>query len=173
MLEEHHEHEERSIFPHVRTSEPEMVAELEAQHEEVRRLLAATSEAVAATRAAAADSGAAEQAAHLNRRFNDLAAYFLTHLAHEEAAVLPASQAHFSDPELAAMQQEIMGNIPPERYADWMRLMLGALSRAELTGMFAGMKASAPPEALEGMKKMAAGIVGEVRWTAIARDAGL
>jgi hypothetical protein len=39
--------------------------------------------------------------------------------------------------------------------------------------MFAGMKTSSPPELLEGMKKMAAGIVGKRCWTAIARDAGL
>lgn len=172
LLEEHHDHEERSIFPHLRAFEPEMIAELESQHAEVRRLLGVTGEALAATRSAAT-KGRAEPGAELNRRFNELAAFFLTHLVHEEVTALPASQAHFADADLAAMQAEIVAGIPPDRYGEWMRWMLPALNRAELTGMFQDMKASAPPAALEGMKALAAGVLDPARWAAVSRAAGL
>ena len=172
LLEEHHDHEERSIFPRVRAFEPELIAELESQHAEVRRLLGVTSEALAATRSADAD-GRVAAGTELNRRLNELVAFYLTHLSHEELTALPATQAHFSDAELAAMQGEIIGNIPPDRYGEWMRWMLPALNRTELTGMFLGMKASAPPAALEGMKALAAGVLGPERWAAVSRAAGL
>ena len=55
LLEEHHDHEERSIFPRVRAFEPKLIAELESQHAEVRRLLGVTREALAVTRAAPAE----------------------------------------------------------------------------------------------------------------------
>ena len=86
---------------------------------------------------------------------------------------MPATQTHFSDVDLAAMQGEIVGNIPPDRYGEWMRWMLPALNRTELTGMFLGMKASAPPPALEGMKALAAGVLEPERWAAVSRAAGL
>jgi hemerythrin-like domain-containing protein len=172
MLEEHHELEERAVFPHVRRFEPEMVTQLEAQHEEVRRRLGTTGNALAVVRGAGIDDGQAA-AAQLNRRFNDLVAYYLTHLAYEEDTALPATQRHFSDDELQAMQAEILGAITPDRYADWMKWMLSALNRVELTDMFRGMKATAPPAALEGMKQLAAAVLGQDRWEAVARQAQL
>ena len=172
LLAEHHEHEERAIFPNVRSFEPEMIAELEAQHQEVHRRIAVTREALAAARAAAAGELAAA-CTRLDRRYNELTANYLTHLAHEEVTVLPATQEHFDDAQLAAMQGDIVSGMPTDRYCEWLRWMLPALNRRELTGMFAGMKASAPPATLDTMKKLATEVLEPQRWAAVSRAAGL
>ena len=44
----------------------------------------------------------------LNRRYNELTALFLEHLAHEEATLLPATWKHFDDAQLVAIQGAII-----------------------------------------------------------------
>ncbi len=49
----------------------------------------------------------------LNRRFNELIAFYFDHLAREEVEVLPATWRHFDDGELMAIQGAIVGEAEP------------------------------------------------------------
>jgi len=173
MLTEHHGHEETYVFPAVRAFEPGMIDEFEAEHREIERLLAHVDAALAATRAASDASAAKEAGGELSRRFNELAAYYLGHLAREEVTLLPATQAHFGDEELLAMRAQIMASMTPERYAEWLAWMLPALNLDELGGMLAGAKATAPPPALQELTSIAERTLEARRWTAVRRRAGL
>ncbi len=46
----------------------------------------------------------------LNRRFNELVAFYFQHLAQEEVTILPATWGHFEDDQLMAIQGTIMAS---------------------------------------------------------------
>jgi hemerythrin-like domain-containing protein len=171
-LQEHHDIEETFVFPEVRPFEPQLVDHLQAQHHEVQRLLGAAGEALGACRTA----GAADRmgaGADLNRRFNELAAFYLEHLAHEEASLLPATWKHFDDPQLMAIQGSIMSSMPPAQLLQSLEWMFKGLNRAELVGLLGGAKASVPAPALEAIKTLGAETMEQAAWEVVREQAGL
>ena len=146
-----------------------MIDEPEADHREIERRLDVAGEAIAAVRSAGDGDAWLGAGVALNRRFNELVAVYLAHLAREEVTILPATWEHFYDAELGAMQGAIVASIPPDRYGEWLTWMLRGLSRPELVGMFAGARASAPPPALEGMTRLAEATLGQARWAWLSR----
>ena len=112
LLKEHHEVEEEFVFPRVRPFEEEIIDDLQAQHQEVERLLGAAG--LAMDEAKTADAGSRVGAGvDLNRRYNELTGFYLQHLAHEEATLLPATWRHFDDAQLMAIQGAIMSSMQP------------------------------------------------------------
>ena len=130
-LQQHHDLEEEFVFPKVRPFEAAIVDDLQAQHDQVERLLGTA--AVAVDAATSADSAARGGAGvDLNRRYNELTALFLEHLAHEEATLLPATWKHFDDTQLVAIQAAIIQAQRPEDLMETLRWMFKGLNRPEL-----------------------------------------
>jgi hypothetical protein len=172
LMREHHDTEEEFVFPEVSRFDPSLVDELQSQHRTIETLLALAGDAVAAVDTADAVSRP-EAGVELNRRFNELVAFYLEHLAHEEVTILPFTWEHFSDAELGAMQGAIMASLKPQLALDWMSWMFRGLNRAELVGMLAGAKAAMPAPALEGIKDLGAANLEPARWAAVREQAGL
>ena len=171
-LQEHHDIEEEFVFPEARPFEPQLIEHLQAQHQEVERLLGAAREALDVSRRA--DPGAAMDAGvGLNRRFNELAAFYLEHLAHEEATLLPATWKHFDDARLMAIQGSIMASMPPGQLLESLEWMFKGLNRAELVGILGGAKASVPPPALEAIRALGAATMAPEAWELVREQAGL
>ena len=53
------------------------------------------------------------------------------------------------------MEQNIMGSVAPQQMGEWLGVICSSLNADELTGMLGGMKATAPPQVVEGMLKLA------------------
>ena len=87
--------------------------------------------------------------------FNTFIGSYLAHLDQEETVLEKALLDHFTDQELMVMEQEIMGSVPPQRMGEWLPMICANLNADELTGMLGGMKASAPPQVVEGLLKLA------------------
>lgn len=172
LLQEHHDLEEQFVFPPVKQFEPLLVDELQAQHDEVERLLAIASGALVGVRAADA-GGRLGAGADLNRRFNELTAVFLEHLAHEEATLLPATWKHFTDEQLGAIQEAIMAFMPPERLMQALEWMFKGLNRTELVEILGGAEATMPPPALDAVKALGAEILAPDAWEAVRVQSGL
>jgi hypothetical protein len=173
LLHEHGGHEEHFIFPPLRRFEPDLVAEMLETHRGIEARITAVRGAAEHVRAASAVDARAEAGDELGRRFNELAAAYLSHVAREEVTVLPATRRHFGDEELMAMRAAIIQSQPPEQYEEWLRWMLPALNPAELTGMLAGAKATVPPPVFEEMTAVARAALGDERWRQVAEAAGL
>ena len=172
LMREHHETEEKFVFPEVSRFDKALIDELQSQHRAIETLLAIAGDAVAAVEAADAASRP-EAGAELNRRFNELVAFYFEHLAHEEVTILPVTLEHFSDAELGAIQGEIMGSLRPQLALDWLSWMFRGLNRQELVGMLAGAKAAMPAPALEGVKDLGATNLEPERWALVREQAGL
>jgi hypothetical protein len=149
-----------------------LIDELQGQHRTIETLLAIAGDAVATLEAADAASRS-EAGDELNRRFNELVAFYLEHLAHEEVTILPASWEHLSDAELGAIQDSIMASLRPQLALDWLSWMFRGLNRQELVGMLVGAKAAMPAPALEGIKDLGAANLEPERWATVREQAGL
>jgi len=109
----------------------------------------------------------------LNRSADELFAYYMTHMNKEEVAMLPATWQHLTDEQILEIRAIVEANIPPERYAEWMRWVLPSLNVNELVEMFTGMKKGAPPQVLENMVHIAGTAVDEERWKTVKTRVGL
>ena len=172
LMREHHDTEEEFVFPQVRPYDESLIDELQSQHRTIETLLAIAGDAVAVVDAA--DPWSRQEAGvELNRRFNELAAFYLQHLAQEEVTVIPVTWEHFSDDELAAIQGAIMASMRPQLALDWLGWMFRGLNRQELVAMLAGAKATMPEPALDGIRDLGAANLEPARWAIVREQAGL
>jgi hypothetical protein len=172
LMHDHHATEEKQFFPELMPFEPALVGEMLLQHEEVVRLLGVTQEARGMVETSGED-GRVEAGAELNRRFNELVAFYLEHLAQEEAKVLPAMWRHLDDERLIALQAKIVAESDPETLFQWLGWMFRGLNHTELVGLLTGAKTGMPAEALEAVKALGASTMEPARWEAVRREAGI
>lgn len=172
MLHEHTGHEDKEVFPKVRAFEPAMVEMLAHEHQEVVLKLAALSKIGKEILETKDSIQRVELGIKLNHSANELFSYYLAHLAKEEVTILPATWQHFTDEELATIRATVDRKIPPDRYAQWMRWVLGSLNVHELIEMFAGLRKNSSPEFLENMVHIADIVVDKERWETVMTGVG-
>jgi len=171
-LRHHHDLEEEHVFPRVKPFEEQLIDDLQLEHDQVERLLGVA--AVAAEETASADTAARVGAGvELNRRYNELTALFLEHLAHEEATLLPATWKHFDDAQLIAIQGVIITAQQPEDLMQSLQWMFKGLNRLELVDLLSAAKATMPPPALEAVRQMGATSMEPAAWAVVREQAGL
>jgi hypothetical protein len=173
LLHEHSAHEEHFIFSELRRFEPGLVEELEGAHKTIARKIASAQAAATQTQEAAAAADKLSAGAELNRRFNELVAFSLSHNNDEERRAVAATTGHFPDEQLVNMRAGIQAGQTPERAAEWAGWMLPSLSGPELAGLPAGARASVPPPVFAGMVQVARGALGEERRQKAAAAEGL
>jgi hypothetical protein len=172
LLHEHAVHEERFVFSELRRFDAGLADELQGAHRTIDKKIEAVRAAVAQT-AEAPDAGKLETGAELNRRFNELVAFSLSHNNDEERRAVAATTRYFSGEELAAMRMGMQASQTRERAAEWARWVLPALSLPELAGLLADMQGTVPPPAFEGATRVARQALGEEKWCEVALAAGL
>jgi hemerythrin HHE cation binding domain-containing protein len=140
FLDEHAGHEDAVILPVVEAHVPELFIALREEHarldglqRDVTRLAARLGDASEAERIAIGR--------RLHDRFELVVAEHLHHMHREEHDVQRTLRAHRGDDELRALHARILGRIPPPRGAEWMELMLPALSGPERSALAADVAA--------------------------------
>jgi hypothetical protein len=172
QMQHHHDLEEEHVFPRVRPYEEQMIDDLQAQHDHVERLLgaaAASADAVSSGDPATRPGAGIE----LNRRYNELVALFLDHLAHEEDTLLPATWKHFDDAQLVAVQAAIISSQQPEDLMQTLHWMFRGLNRPELVGMLSAAGATMPPPALAAIRELGAASMEPAAWQVVREQSGL
>jgi hemerythrin-like domain-containing protein len=173
LLHEHAGYEDRTVFAATHKFEPEIIDRLEAEHHQIGTHLDQVHHSIDRVKAATTDQERIEAGAGLNRSVNQFIAFYLGHLAHEEDTVLPATFKYFTDEELTGMRAEVQKTTTAARFAEWMRWMYPSVNINELTEMFKGLKAHAPPPFYEAMSQVAHMSLGELRWRDLQLRAGL
>jgi hemerythrin-like domain-containing protein len=173
LLHEHAGYEDRTVFAATRKFEPEIIDRLEDEHHQIGTHLDQVHHSIDRVKAATTDQDRIDAGAALNRSVNQFIAFYLGHLAHEEDTVLPATFKYFTDEELTGMRAEVQKTTTPARFAEWMRWMYPSVNINELTEMFRGLKAHAPPPFYEAMSQVAHMSLGELRWRDLRLRAGL
>jgi hypothetical protein len=173
MLHEHAMYEDTTVLAAARKFDAELVDNLESEHRELGNRQAVVDEAVSRVESAASAAERIEAGAELNRCVNEFIGFYLTHLAHEERTILPASLKFFNDQELLGMRVAVQRSVSPGRFEEWMRWMFPAISMPELTEIFSGLNAHAPRPFFLAMSQIARVSLGEVRWRKVQQRAGL
>jgi len=134
-LRDHAEHEDRHVIPRLAELDAALAAALEAEHPRLER--AALAVDTLWPRITAAPSGPARAAVgrELVRRFQTFVAQQLQHMDREEREVTAVLWAGMTDAEIGAISGRIVAEIAPARMAEFMELILPALSRPEREAM--------------------------------------
>ncbi|PSJ56632.1 hemerythrin domain-containing protein [Pseudaminobacter soli (ex Li et al. 2025)] len=151
----HLEHEDRHIHDALRTRGAASVDRLDHQHDDHRATFAELETLLASIEAASA-----EERPGLGRRlylaFGTYVAHDLEHMHEEETVAAPQLWSLFSDAEMMAIENRIVGSLPPEKAMAFMRLMIPAINPAERAALLGGMKQQAPREAFDAVIEFAA-----------------
>ena len=172
LLIEHAENEERYGQPLLDPAETNLAATIEAAHQELETEIHAVVKAYRQLGDANEDQALSSGKSAYYQLAGFIGRYFV-HMSTEEHDVMPYLQDRMSDPELMDVQNQLRASIPPPRMADYLRLMIPAMNIQERTAMFSGMKAFAPPEALNGACKLAESVLDKQAWNDLCDKVGL
>ena len=172
LLSEHAENEDMYVQPLLDPAETDLAATIEAAHQELETEINAVMEAY--QQLGETDEEQAPSAG--KSAYYKLSAFigrYLVHMSTEELDVMPYLQGRLTDPELMDITNQLRGSIPPPRMADYLKLMIPAMNIQERTAMFSGMKAFAPPEALDGACQLAQSVLDKQEWQDLCEKVGL
>lgn len=164
FLDEHLVHEDTYVAPVLAEIAPDLAPTLAGQHTDHERCSAELKATVARLHEGAGDPLA--EGAGLCAQFNALVAEQTEHMNLEESRANEVLWANRTDEQLAEIRGAIQGSIPPERFGEFLAIMLPNMNYHELTGMLGGIKTMAPPPVFEVVSGIARDTLGD-RWAAI------
>ncbi|MCU0311024.1 MAG: hemerythrin domain-containing protein [Acidimicrobiales bacterium] len=154
LLVDHAEHEDTHIHPVLTDVRPDLAAQMAEDHEAIEARFDALRD-LALLVASVPVPEVRLVADRLYLQFAELTGVYLLHQDAEEWVVMPALEQAIGVPATVAINEAIVGSIPPEKMAASLAVMLPAMNvddRAELLG---GMQAGAPPEVFAGVWALA------------------
>ena len=172
LLTEHAEHEETFVHPPLEIRVPGITKSFEQNHEDDERLFEQLRDLGGQIEAARDSDQKVDLGNQIYSVFNTYIGDYLGHLDREEAELEQALWDHFTDQELADIDHELMGSIPPERMAVWVGVICKSWNASELTDILAAMKQVTPPEAFAGMLQMGEQATPAATWATVRRALG-
>jgi hypothetical protein len=173
LLHTHARHEDDQAFPATGAFASRLVAELIRDHREFDERLRAVETHGTALRALSDPAGRVAAGKALTLEMNEFFARYLAHMNREEAELVPLMNRHMTDEQIVALIGAVEAAMPPERFHAYLRWMYPALNVEELTEIFAGMRAEAPPEMLREFVAIAEAAVPPERWRTVRARVGL
>lgn len=168
LCRHHLQHENDFMHPALERAQANAAVRTADEHIEHLEAIAALELQLVATDSATG----VERGAAMHRLYLQLAAFVaenIEHMHREETANNAIFQRYYSDPELLALEGEIINQIPPEEMAVWLRWMIPHMNAAERLQMFADSKLHAPRAAYEGMLALARERLSQHDWYKLER----
>jgi len=173
LLAEHGGHEDRFLFPRLLDQEPELVRTADNHHKEIHRKIDALHPALRTIVEEPDATCRVEAGERLNRELNGLLAFYLSHLCFEEERLLPVTHQALTDDEIIKIRISIQKSMPAERYAEFLKLMLASANDPELVALLNGLKAGAPPPAVQHLVQMFEQVLPAARTKMLRERAGV
>jgi hypothetical protein len=145
----HGGHEEQFIFPRLVDHAPELVTTALEHHHEIHGKIESLHRSLRTTAEEPDASCRVDAGEQLNRELNDLLALYQTHLCFEENFLQPVTYQALTDEEIIGIRVAIQKSIPPDVYAEFLKVVLASANNPELVSILAGTKAAAPPAAVQ------------------------
>ena len=172
LLQEHAGHEETFVHPALESRVPGITKPFEENHEDDERLFDRMRELGSQIEAVGDNDQRMALGNQLYGIFNTYIGDYLDHLGREEAELEQALWDHYTDQELADIDHQIIGSVPPERMAVLVPVICNSWNASELTAILAGMKQGAPPDAFAGMMKMMEQATPAATWETVRKALG-
>lgn len=168
----HLEHENQFVHAAIEARAPGASERIGHEHEEHVRHIATLADAVAVLRGCAPEHRLAAAA----RLYGELAlfvAHNFEHMHVEETAHNAVLWARYTDAELVAIHDALVGSIPPEEMMLAMRWMVPFLNPVERAGMLGDVKSKAPAPAFAAIVETTRPHLQAGEWAKLARALGL
>jgi iron-sulfur cluster repair protein YtfE (RIC family) len=172
FLDEHARHEDAHLMPLVANADFQLAQSVDGEHAQLEASMRGL-ERLAAQLDAATNGSRAALAAELERHMERMVAEQLVHMQREETQVNSALWARFSDEDLEQAHNKILADIAPARMAEWLEVMLPALSEAECAEVVAKLHAHAPREAFDALTAKARARIGDDAWRRMCARAAI
>jgi hypothetical protein len=169
LCELHLKDENEFVHPALERARPGSAARIAGEHEHHREAFADLRDLAGLV----AHSAASSRAAALGRLYRALALFVADNFQHmqvEETAHNAVLWTAYTDAELAAIEQAIVGSIPPQAMAEALHWFFPALNAPERAGMLAGMRQGMPPQAFSGVLGIAEATLPAADHAKLQRD---
>jgi hypothetical protein len=173
ILAHHAVDEESVIFPTVTRVGNKLITELISEHHDLTRRELEIAKAGHELLSMDSADARVRAGVQLNIAANQLFGAYITHMNREEVELVPLMQEHFSDPEMAAMQGKIIGQMSPDRVFAILGWMLPSLNVMELSRLLSSLKGAAPPPFMKAVSDLCAARVDPARWDTVRLRVGL
>jgi hypothetical protein len=159
FLDEHTDHEDAVVMPELQALSPELHAALQSDHARTTGLERELGQLIERL-----ERASVTERVSLGRRIHDrvwtLAAEHVRHMQREEQDAMRMLWAHRNDDELRAIHGRILARIAPPRTADWLALMLPAMSLSERAAVIGELRAKLPANVLGALLAPARAALG-------------
>jgi Hemerythrin HHE cation binding domain len=168
LLAGHAEHEDAAIQPVLEARLPDLAERVEVDHV----ALEARMDDLAQMASEAAALTVPDPASKVHRLYLALASFTSDYLVHqdvEERVIMPALEAVVGVPEVVAIHQAILANMPPDEMAKGLAVMFPAMNIDDRAALLGGMRAGAPAEVFEGVWSLVGSVLEVDDHRALAR----
>jgi hypothetical protein len=172
MLVDHAEHEDSRIQPVLEEHLPALAEQIASDHETLETRL----HDLAARAAAAVDAHVDSQRREIHHLYLELASFtaaYLEHQDHEERVVMPALERAIGVDAVVGIHEAIIANIPPDRMARFLAVMLPAMNIDDRTELLGGMQAGAPVEVFDAVWSLAGSVLTAADRSVLATRLGV
>ncbi|MFD2573864.1 hemerythrin domain-containing protein [Spirosoma soli] len=154
-FDDHAEHEDRCILPHIHKHSAQLVDEFEKDHEVDHRLTQTLFGHIQEWETANSASQREAIGQQILFAFNDFIAFNLYHMNKEETVLIDLLWQHYTDADIQQMQQAILQSIPPQTLMAESRWMMRSINDKEVIGWLSGVKQEAPAFVYDTFLQMA------------------
>ena len=171
VLESHADHEDTVINPALEPHLPELTERISADHERLDAAFSRVVELAATDAVCDRDRRRTMQLLHL-----DLAAFTSAYLGHqdlEERVVMPALEDAIGPDAVLGLHIAIVSSIPPAEMMRSLAFMLPAMNLDDRADMLGGIRATAPPQAFDGVWSLARSVLEPADHVALGRRLGV
>jgi iron-sulfur cluster repair protein YtfE (RIC family) len=160
MLEAHAAHEHKHFFPLLAQHAPEIVAQVEAAHEDLEDELITLTDVIAL----AAGKRSREHGLAVYRQVSAFVANYMLHILDEETIVMPAIWQHCTDAEINAARLSFQADQSPAGVARSRRAIVTAVTEAELVTTALGVQRGSTEEEFKAFMTDARQLLEPPKW---------
>ena len=160
MLEAHAAHEHKHFFPLLDHYAPEIVAQVEAAHEDLEHDLITLTDTIAV----AAGKRSPEHGLAVYRQVSAFVASYLLHILDEETVVMPAIWQHCTDADICAARLAFQAEQSPAGVIRSRRAIVTAITHAELVTTALGVQRGSTEEVFKAFMTDARQLLEPPEW---------
>ncbi|QMW04996.1 hemerythrin domain-containing protein [Spirosoma foliorum] len=155
FFDEHAEHEDRFILPHIRKQNAQLIDELEKDHEIDHRLTQSLFDHIQEWRTTTSENQLEAIGQRIHFAFSEFIGFNLYHMNKEETVLIYLLWKHYTDEEIRHMEHEIIEAISPQTLMAESRWMMRSINDKEVIEWLSGVKQGAPVFVFDSFLQMA------------------
>jgi hypothetical protein len=172
LFHAHHGHEDAFIKPILQSVDAHLDATVDRGHEHIDTDLDEL-DAMADAMVSASGGSAVVAGLALYHRLAVFTASYLAHMALEEGEVMETLRAALSTAQLFEVDMALRASIPLDKLLAFARIMLPAMNTDERTAMLGGLRAGAPAEVFEQVRRTAEAALAPQDYVVVSCRLGL